>query len=185
VGVLSLLLKKVNIMSQFKEKLYQCSGLLSGLCIVIITLLLLAQIIGRLFGFIVPSAEDFAGYALAASTFLGLAYTFREGGHIRVTLLIQRFSSTPRKIQEGIILTLSFVLLCYLSYACGYMVYESYIYNEVSYGYIPIPLWIPQIPVALGVIALTLAILDALVMLIRGKKPTYSEHEDALSLEEI
>ncbi len=185
MGVLSLLLKKVNIMSQFKEKLYQCSGLLSGLCIVIITLLLLAQIIGRLFGFIVPSAEDFAGYALAASTFLGLAYTFREGGHIRVTLLIQRFSSTPRKIQEGIILTLSFVLLCYLSYACGYMVYESYIYNEVSYGYIPIPLWIPQIPVALGVIALTLAILDALVMLIRGKKPTYSEHEDALSLEEI
>ncbi len=185
MGVLSLLVKKVNIMSQFKEKLYQCSGLLSGLCIVIITLLLLAQIIGRLFGFIVPSAEDFAGYALAASTFLGLAYTFREGGHIRVTLLIQRFSSTPRKIQEGIILTLSFLLLCYLSYACGYMVYESYIYNEVSYGYIPIPLWIPQIPVALGVIALTLAILDALVMLIRGKKPTYSEHEDALSLEEI
>ncbi|GGN28300.1 membrane protein [Marinomonas arctica] len=185
MGVLSLLLKKVNTMSQFKDKLYQCSGLLSGLCIVIITLLLLAQIVGRLFGFIVPSAEDFAGYALAASTFLGLAYTFREGGHIRVTLLIQRFSSTPRKIQEGIILALSFALLCYLSYACGYMVYESYIYNEVSYGYIPIPLWIPQIPVAVGVIALTLAILDALVMLIRGKKPTYSEQEDALSLEEI
>lgn len=180
-----MLLKKVNTMSQLKEKLYQCSGLLSGLCIVIITLLLLAQIVGRLFGFIVPSAEDFAGYALAASTFLGLAYTFREGGHIRVTLLIQRFSPKPRKIQEGIILALSFALLCYLSYACGYMVYESYIFNEVSHGYIPIPLWIPQIPVAVGVIALNLAILDALVALLKGKQPTYSEQEDALSLEEI
>ncbi|PYF82251.1 TRAP-type C4-dicarboxylate transport system permease small subunit [Marinomonas alcarazii] len=180
-----MLFRKVNTMSQLKEKLYLCSGLLSGLCIVIITSLLLAQIVGRLFGFIVPSAEDFAGYALAASTFLGLAYTFREGGHIRVTLLIQRFSPVPRKIQEGIILILSFALLCYLSYACGYMVYESYIYEEVSYGYIPVPLWIPQLPVAIGVIALNLAILDALVSLLRGQKTTYSEQEDALSLEEI
>ncbi|RBP83794.1 TRAP transporter small permease [Marinomonas rhizomae] len=172
-------------MSQLKEKLYLCSGLLSGLCIVIITSLLLAQIVGRLFGFIVPSAEDFAGYALAASTFLGLAYTFREGGHIRVTLLIQRFSPLPRKIQEGMILILSLALLSYLSYACSYMVYESYIYDEVSYGYIPVPLWIPQLPVAIGVIALNLAILDALITVLRGKKPAYSEQEDALSLEEI
>ncbi|MBJ7536113.1 TRAP transporter small permease [Marinomonas transparens] len=172
-------------MSQLKEKLYLCSGLLSGLCIVIITLLLLAQIIGRFIGFIVPSAEDFAGYALAASTFLGLAYTFREGGHIRVTLLIQRLSPLPRQIQEGVILALSFALLCFLSYSCIYMVYESYIYNEVSYGYIPVPLWIPQVPVAVGMIALNLAVLDALIMALRGKQPTYSTLEDELSLEEI
>ncbi|MEO9654016.1 TRAP transporter small permease [Marinomonas sp.] len=172
-------------MSHIKEKCYQCSGLLSGFFIVAITLLLLAQIVGRLFGFIVPSAEDFAGYSLAASTFLGLAYTFREGGHIRVTLLIQRFSPLPRRIQEGVILSLAFFLLCFLSYSCSYMVYESYIYEEVSYGYIPVPLWIPQIPVALGVIALNLAILDAWIMVIRGQKPSYSEQEDALSLEEI
>ncbi|TYL46613.1 TRAP transporter small permease [Marinomonas sp. IMCC 4694] len=172
-------------MSPLKDKLYQASGLLAGLCIVIITLLLLAQIVGRLLGFIVPSAEDFAGYALAASTFLGLAYTFREGGHIRVTLVIERFSPLPRKIQEATILILSFALLCYLSYACSYMVYESYIYEEVSYGYIPVPLWIPQVPVAVGVIALNLAILDALIMVLKGEKPTYSQQEDALSLEEI
>ncbi len=176
---------KVNPMSQLKEKLYFASGLLSGLGIVIITLLLLAQIIGRVFGFIVPSAEDFAGYALAASTFLGLAYTFREGGHIRVTLLIQRFSPVPRKIQEGSILVLSLALMCFLSYSCSFMVYESYIYEEVSYGYIPVPLWIPQVPVAVGVIALNLAILDALVTLLLGKNPTYCEHEDTLSMEEI
>jgi TRAP-type C4-dicarboxylate transport system permease small subunit len=177
--------KEVNHMNSFKEKCYQCSGLLSGLGIVIITLLLLAQIIGRLFGFIVPSAGDFAGYALAASTFLGLAYTFREGGHIRVTLVIQRFSPVPRKIQEAVILTLSLALLCFLSYACSSMVYESYIYDDVSYGYIPVPLWIPQLPMAVGIIALNLAVLDAWIMALRGKTPTYSQHEDALALEEI
>lgn len=176
---------EVTIMNTIKEKCYQCSGLLSGLCIVAITLLLLAQIIGRLFGIIVPSAGDFAGYALAASTFLGLAYTFKEGGHIRVTLVIQRFSPFPRKIQEAVILTLSLALLCFLSYACVSMVYESYSYGDVSYGYIPVPLWIPQTPVAVGMVALNLAVLDAWVMALRGKTPTYSQHEEALALEEI
>ncbi|AEF53290.1 TRAP transporter small permease [Marinomonas posidonica] len=172
-------------MKQIKEKLYLCSGLLAGLCIILITLLLLAQIVGRLFGFIVPSAEDFAGYALAASTFLGLAYTFKEGGHIRVTLLIQRFSPVSRKWQEGLILAFSLALMSYVSYACAYMVYESYLYDEVSYGYIPVPLWIPQTPVAIGVIALNLAILDAFITVLKGKTPNYSEHEDTLALEEI
>lgn len=177
--------KEVIDMNSIKEKCYQCSGLLSGLCIVIITLLLLAQIIGRLFGFIVPSAGDFAGYALAASTFLGLAYTFREGGHIRVTLVIQRFSPIPRKIQEAVVLTLSLALLCFLSYSCIAMVYESFSYGDVSYGYIPVPLWIPQTSVAVGIVALNLAVLDAWLMTMRGQTPTYSQHEDELSLEEL
>ncbi|MEI8632394.1 TRAP transporter small permease subunit [Vibrio sp. PP-XX7] len=42
--------------------------------------------VGRWFGVIIPSSDDFAGFLLAASSFLGLAYTFRAGGHIRVSL---------------------------------------------------------------------------------------------------
>lgn len=171
-------------MKNFKNIGYQLCGWLSGLCIVIITLLLLAQIVGRLFGFIVPSAEDFAGFALASSTFLGLAYTFREGGHIRVTLVIQRFAVGPRKFQEAIILTLSLVLSIFVAYACCYMVYESYIYDEVSYGYVPVALWIPQLSVAIGAIALALAVFDAWLSAIRGRTPEYITHENELSLEE-
>ena len=171
-------------MKHFKDTCYRMSGWLSGLCIVAITLLLLAQIVGRLFGFIVPSAEDFAGFALAAATFFGLAYTFHEGGHIRVTLLIQRLNQGPRKVQEAFVLTLGLILSAFVAYACCYMVYESYIYEEVSYGYIPIPLWIPQLSVALGSIALALAVLDAWLSAIRGQSPHYIRHEDELSLEE-
>ena len=171
-------------MKDFKDTCYRMSGWLSGLCIVTITLLLLAQIVGRLFGFIVPSAEDFAGFALAASTFFGLAYTFHQGGHIRVTLLIQRLNQGPRKVQEAFVLTLGLILSVFVAYACSYMVYESYIYEEVSYGYIPVPLWIPQLTVAIGAIALALAVFDAWFSAIRGKSPHYIRHEDELSLEE-
>lgn len=177
-------LKEENTMKNFKDSCYRLSGWLSGICILAITLLLLAQIVGRLFGFIVPSAEDFAGFALAASTFFGLAYTFNEGGHIRVTLVIQRLSIGSRKVQEAIILTLALALTAFIAYASCYMVYESYIYEEVSYGYIPVPLWIPQLPVAIGALALVLAVLDAWVGSLRGQTPNYMKHEDELSFEE-
>lgn len=110
-------------MTSLKMKSYLLSGWLSGACIIVITILLLLQIIGRLLGFIVPSAEDFAGFALAASTFFGLAYTFREGGHIRVTLVIQRFGVVSRKWQERAVLTLATCLCALMAYACCSMVY--------------------------------------------------------------
>ncbi|MBJ7552363.1 TRAP transporter small permease [Marinomonas ostreistagni] len=167
-------------MTSLKTKVYQLSGWLSGACIVAITILLLLQIIGRMFGFIVPSAEDFAGFALAASTFFGLAYTFREGGHIRVTLVIQRFGRIARQWQERGVLVLAVLLSAAIAYACCFMVYESYIYEEVSYGYVPVPLWIPQVPVALGASALLLATCDALWQSLNGQVPDYMKYEDEL-----
>lgn len=167
-------------MTSLKTKVYQLSGWLSGACIVAITILLLLQIIGRMFGFIVPSAEDFAGFALAASTFFGLAYTFREGGHIRVTLVIQRFGHAARQWQERGVLVLAMLLSAGIAYACCFMVYESYIYEEVSYGYVPVPLWIPQVPVALGAFALLLATCDAFWQSLKGNIPDYMKYEDEL-----
>ncbi len=172
-------------MKSLREKFYLASGYLSGLCIVLIMLIILAQIVGRLMGFIVPSAEDFSGYALAAATFFGLAYTFREGGHIRVTLVIQHWSERTRHYQEMVVLVFALALTSFMSFYCVHMVWESYVFEEVSYGYIPIPLWMPQVPVALGALALNLAVLDDLVVLLLGGVPSYKPHETDINLEEV
>ena len=55
--------------------------------------------------------------------------------------------------------------------------WESYIFEEVSYGYIPIPIWIPQVPVALGMIMFTIAILDDLWCLLSANTASYLVHE--------
>ena len=172
-------------MQSIREYFYLTSGYLSGLCIIGITLLIMAQIIGRLFGVLVPSVEDFSGFCLSASIFFGLAYTFREGGHIRVTLLIRRLSSGKRRIQEWLNLLAAFALSGFITYYCCHMVWESYVFNDVSDGYIPVPLWIPQLPVGLGSIALLLAVLDAMWQLAHDETPSYLQHEEELSMEEI
>ncbi|TBR41594.1 TRAP transporter small permease [Marinomonas agarivorans] len=159
------------------DKLYLLCGYLSGAFIVIMMLLIIAQIMGRLLGFIVPSVDDFSGYSLAAATFFGLAYTFKEGGHIRVTLAIKSLSPHARKIQEGLVLVLGILLTSYMAYYMVHLVWESYIFEEVSYGYIPVPIWLPQLPVALGSIMLTVAVIDDFWRLLSGKVPAYQAHE--------
>ncbi|MCM0612897.1 TRAP transporter small permease [Marinobacter sediminum] len=172
-------------MSSLRDKFYLASGYAAGFCIALIMVVILMQIVGRIFGFIIPSAENVSGYALAASTFFGLAYTFHEGGHIRVTLVIQKWSGRTRFFQELAVLIFGFGLACYMTYYCWNMVWESYIFEEVSHGYIPIPLWIPQIPVGLGMLALNIAILDDLVAVLGKGTPSYQQHENEINLEEV
>ncbi len=172
-------------MSTLRDKLYLASGYAAGFCIALIMVVILMQIIGRLFGFIIPSAENVSAYALAASTFFGLAYTFHEGGHIRVTLVIQRWPARWRFIQELVVLIFGLGLACYMTFYCWHMVWESYVFEEVSHGYIAFPLWIPQIPLAIGTLALSLAVLDDLVAVLRKRMPAYQQHENDINLEEI
>lgn len=51
-------------MNSLREKFYLASGYAAGFCIALIMVVILAQIVGRLFGFIIPSAEDVSGWAL-------------------------------------------------------------------------------------------------------------------------
>ncbi|MDO6562030.1 TRAP transporter small permease [Amphritea sp. 1_MG-2023] len=172
-------------MRSLLNKLYLASGYLSGGCIVLITLIITAQIVARLFGFIVPSAEDFSGYALAAATFFGLAYTFREGGHIRVTLVIQRWRKGGRYYQELLVLLLALALVSFMSFYAVHMVWESYIFEEVSSGYVSVPIWLPQVPVALGILMLNIAVVDDVIALLRRQSPSYQVYETALQLEDV
>jgi TRAP-type C4-dicarboxylate transport system permease small subunit len=135
----------------------------SGLCIVTICLVILARVVGRWFGIEVPSSDDFAGFLLIAASFLGLAYTFREGGHIRVSLFTSRMPVEWRHRMDILVLVLASLLTLYLTYYLSFMAYESYLFEEVSAGYIPVPLWIVQSPMGFGMLALAIAIIDQTV----------------------
>ena len=58
-------------------------------------------------------------------------------------------------------------------------VFESWKFNEVAQGLIKIPIWIPQFSVVLGVLIFLIAVLDELVTVLRGKKPSYQLADEA------
>lgn len=170
-------------MHTLKRFFYLTSAILSGSCLVIMTLLILAQIMARMFGVIIPSSEDFAGWLLSATIFFGLAYTFNTGSHIRVTILLSRLQGRTRRLVEFLNLTAGILISGYLAYYTAYTVYESWIYDDVSDTYLAVPLWIVQMPMAVGSLFLMIAVADSYIAALQGRQPGFIAHEDALSAE--
>jgi TRAP-type C4-dicarboxylate transport system permease small subunit len=153
-------------------------GWLAGGFLLSIAVLVLIQVAGRLLGLLLPAADEFAGFCLAASSFLALASTFRAGGHIRVAILLQRFGARQRRWVEFWCLGVAALLAGYFTVFAIEMVWESYLFGDVGQNLIPTPLWIPQIGVALGLGVLCLSLIDALVQVARGRAPAHGAAED-------
>lgn len=158
---------------------YSGCGWLAGAFLLAIAAMVLAQVGGRLFGALVPLADEFGGFCLAATSFLALASTFRAGGHVRVSLLLQHLPPRARRLAELWCLGTAALLAGYFTYYLAEMVWESLVFGDVGQGIVPTPLWLPQIGMALGMAALALALVEALVEVARGAAPVYAQAEES------
>ncbi len=123
---------------------------------------------GNPFSYVARSADEFAGYCMAASAFLALAATFGRGEHIRVTLLLQRFTGTTRRLLELWCLALGALLSGYLAWFMVKSCLVSWQLGDMSTGLVATPLWIPQLGLAVGSVVFFIAVLEKLVVVARG-----------------
>jgi len=159
------------------NRIYAAGAVLAALCMVLIALLTLAQIAGRLLGVLIIDAGEFAGFAMAGSIFFALAHTLRTGGHIRVNLLISRLRGPMRRLVEIWCLGLAIVLSGMFALYSVWMVRDSYTFNDISTGMMPVPLWIPQSTMAAGAILFLIALVHEFILVVRGDQPGYMSTE--------
>ncbi|MGR3466879.1 MAG: TRAP transporter small permease [Shimia sp.] len=168
------------------DTLYIGAAWIAAFTILAIAILISAQIalnVGtRVFGLplpsTIPSYADFSGFMLAAATFLAMPYTFRSGGHIKVSLVTARLPARAALTAEIVALALATALSAFAVYWIWVLVAESIHFNDVSSGTIPIPLWIPQSVMGVGMSLLCLAIADSLVGTIRSGAPVIAPSEE-------
>ncbi len=152
------------------DSLYISSGAIASLLIAGICLLVCTQVLSNLitrFGGLsinltIPSYADFAGYMLAAASFLALAYTLTQGGHIRVNLLLTRLPTRAKWISEIFSFCACAFVSGYVTFYMGRLCLESYKFGDLSPGIVAIPIWIPQCFVLVGMIIFTVALIDCL-----------------------
>jgi len=72
----------------FLDKVYLLSGMLAAVCMVLILLIIVTQMIARWSGVTFPGSTEYAGYAMAATSFFALAHALTRGAHIRVSILL-------------------------------------------------------------------------------------------------
>lgn len=70
------------------DRLYLGAGVLAACFMVTILLLIVAQMIARWSSMTFPGSTEYAGYAMAATSFFAFAYTLTKGGHIRVSIFL-------------------------------------------------------------------------------------------------
>lgn len=179
-------------MRRFLDLLYKGSGWLAAGCIAVICLLVVCQVMfnlidrlsslttGAAVGLTIPSYADFTGFFLAAASFLALAYTLREGAHIRVSLVVSRLPAAMHRPLEIWSLAFSLAVTAYFSWYTAKLTYESYFYKDLSSGMIAVPLWIPQSAMLCGLVILTVALVDELVTVLYGGKASYAAKGEKL-----
>lgn len=165
-------------MRKWLDRLYQASAVLAGLSMIGVFAMVSLTIASRLFGFSATGSDAYAGYATAGAGFMALAATLKKGEHIRVTLLLGALEGGARKALELLALSIATLLSGFLAFHSAYLVWQSWEINDISVGIDATPMWIPQIPMALGTLVFFIAFCDELVLELQGKRVAPSQ-EDA------
>ncbi len=132
------------------NKIYKFSGYIAALFLILIAVFIIIGISSRIFGFYIRGLAEYSGYCMASASFFALAYTFVEGGHIRITLFLEKLSGLKKKIIEIWCLTIGSFFSGYLAFYFIKMLIISYKFQERSEGADEILIWIPQTSVAIG-----------------------------------
>ena len=138
------------------------------------------QVIMRFFGTSLPGGIEIATFALVGASFLALAHTFRHNVHIRVTMVIGRIGPKRRRYFEIWSLAVSLALSVWFTFYCVGMMRDAYEFGDKSDGLLSIPLWIPQAVMLLGMGLFALSLIEELIRVLRGLKPTYQQRAEAM-----
>ena len=155
------------------DRIYLAAAALGATCIALIAVLMVAQSLGRQFGFTTGAVNDIVSWLCAAAAFFTMAHAFKHGDFVRVTLLLEQMGvATRRKLELGS-LSIAVVACGYLAFWACRFTFQSWEFNEPAQGLLPIPIWIPQSSFALGAVLLLVAVIDEFVIVVRGGVPTF------------
>jgi TRAP-type C4-dicarboxylate transport system permease small subunit len=154
---------------KFNDKLQNFGAYLSSFLFIALTVLIITEIIARsFFNVSTMIADEYSGYFYLASIFLGLGYTFKEDGHIRINILTARL---PKKVNRYVDIfagSITLTLILFILYFSVKMVIESYKYDMVSETVSETPIYLTQLALPVGLFIFSLAVLAFIIKKIKG-----------------
>ena len=153
----------------YLRTLYRLSGYIAATFLILVAAFILTGIASRIFGFYIRGLAEYSGYCMAASSFLALAYTFGEKGHIRITLFLEKANQNIKRLLELWCLAVASFFSSFLSYYFIKMLIVSFKFKERSEGADEIYIWIPQVAVALGSTIFFICVLHNFILVILNR----------------
>ena len=160
-------MSKIN---SYLKSIYNFSGFVAAFFLILVAVFILTGIASRIFGFYIRGLAEYSGYCMAASSFFALSYTFIDGGHIRITLFLEKISGLKKNFLEIWCLIITSFFSGYLAYYFIKMLIISYKFQERSEGADEILIWIPQTSVAIGSSIFFICVFHQFILTILNKK---------------
>jgi TRAP-type C4-dicarboxylate transport system permease small subunit len=164
-----------SLVRRVLDALYYFSALSGAVAVVSVMLLMLLQVAYRQAGYIFRGADDLTAWSCAAAVFLPLAHTFKKGELVRMGLVMEHFHGAARRACELFSLLSATSFIGYGTYWAVTVAYQSWLIGDRAQGLIPVPMWIPQSSMSIGLALLLVALIDETVMVLRGHASGYEK----------
>ena len=126
------------------DKIYLASGIIAAMFMITILLIIIAQMVARWTGVAFQGSSEFAGYAMAATSFFAMAYTLNQGAHIRVSILLNINNFTKMWVDVFAMLIAAITATYFARYAVKTN-FMSVMLNDRTQGQDQVPEWLLSI----------------------------------------
>lgn len=182
------------------DGIYLASGAIAGFFMITILSLIVLGMVARWTSIAVPGTTEFAGYAMAATSFFALCYALTRGAHIRVSIILNANDFLRRWLDVFAVFGAAVIATYFARYAVKANFFSEMLNDrtqgqdqipewlvslfmldfsgvaERSSQLVYTPIWIPQLAMSIGTILLAIALWDTLYrMLVTGVNPIVSE----------
>jgi TRAP-type C4-dicarboxylate transport system permease small subunit len=182
------------------DGVYFASGAIAACFMMTILSLIVIGMVARWTGVAVPGTTEFAGYAMAATSFFALCHALTRGAHIRVSIILNANAFLKRWLDVFAVFGAAVIATYFARYAVKTNQFSEML-NDRTQGQDQIPtwlvsffkldfsgamlgdgtlvytpVWIPQLAMSIGTVLLAIALWDTLYrMLVTGVNPIVSE----------
>jgi TRAP-type C4-dicarboxylate transport system permease small subunit len=205
IGILCLITgprieRRLRPLWRFLDGVYFASGAVAGFFMVTILLLIVVGMVARWTSVAVPGVTEFAGYAMAATSFFALCHALTRGAHIRVSIILNANNTLKRWLDPLAVFGAAIIATYFARYAVKANFFSEMLNDrtqgqdqvpewlvslfrldfagaaEGSTTLVYTPVWIPQLAMSIGTILLAIALWDTFYrMLVTGVNPIVSE----------
>ena len=154
----------MNRLAAVIEKSAYLCGYLSGWLVPLMMMLVVVDVFMRyVMHRPLMVADEFSAYMLVALSFLGFAYTWREGGHVRVEVVVNYLPPRIYAWVRLIGLILTFIFMVEMDRAAYKMITYALQMKMRSSTWLMFPLFWPQLTIFVGFVLLTLMLVVDIV----------------------
>jgi TRAP-type C4-dicarboxylate transport system permease small subunit len=138
------------------RRIVDAGAVIAAAAVVLMLVLVCIEVVMRQFHRSTMVADELAGYLNVVVVFLGMAYTLREGGFIRVELLYDRMSRRGRRAADLFSALVSLVFVVLLGWFLILHVAYAYQHDTRAVSVLQTPEWLPQTVMVLGCLVLAI-----------------------------